>query len=232
MNIVVTGASRGIGQAVCQQLMTLQTEVHILAISRSSIPKPLPQGNPSSTITTLNTDISCEPENIVNHINLQLKWKNIHGILHNAGTMLNKPFSQTTSQDIRSIFETNTIAPYILTQLLLPLLQRAKSSHVVSIGSMGGFQGSSKYPGLSAYSMSKSALANFTECMAAEFAESNIRFNCLALGAVQTEMLKEAFPSYKAPTTSKEMAEYITHFLLNQHQVMNGQIIPVRISNP
>jgi NAD(P)-dependent dehydrogenase (short-subunit alcohol dehydrogenase family) len=97
---------------------------------------------------------------------------------------------------------------------------------------MGGFQGSSKYPGLSYYSASKAAIACLSECLAVEFAESGIRVNCLALGAVQTEMFAEAFPGYKAPVNATEMAEFVSYFAVNGQKFFNGKIIPVAVNNP
>jgi 3-oxoacyl-[acyl-carrier protein] reductase len=97
---------------------------------------------------------------------------------------------------------------------------------------MGGIQGSSKFPGLAAYSSSKGALITLTEMLAEEYKESNISFNALALGAVQTEMLAEAFPGYQASTTAREMARFIADFALNGHQFFNGKVLPVAHSTP
>jgi NAD(P)-dependent dehydrogenase (short-subunit alcohol dehydrogenase family) len=97
---------------------------------------------------------------------------------------------------------------------------------------MGGVQGSSKFPGLSAYSSSKSALSGLTECLAEELKTKNIAVNCLALGAVQTEMLAKAFPGYKAPVTPSQMAEFICDFALKGQHFFNGKIIPVSSSTP
>ena len=67
----------------------------------------------------------------------------------------------------------------------------------------------------------------------AEYGEStNWTFNCLALGAVQTEMLEEAFPGYQAPVYPEQMAEYIKHFTLNNHKVMRGRVVEVSLSTP
>jgi len=105
-------------------------------------------------------------------------------------------------------------------------------SHIVNISSMGGFQGSAKYAGLSYYSASKAALACLTECLANEFKEYGISMNCLALGSVQTEMFEEAFPGYKAPVDVKQMAEFISGFALTGHKFFNGKILPVAVGNP
>ncbi len=97
---------------------------------------------------------------------------------------------------------------------------------------MGGIQGSVKFPGLSIYSSSKAALATLTECLAEEYKDQKMAFNYLALGAVQTEMLEEAFPEYRAPLSANEMAEFIVHFSLQGYNYFNGKILPVSISTP
>jgi len=106
------------------------------------------------------------------------------------------------------------------------------SGHVVNISSMGGVQGSVKFAGLSAYSSSKGALITLTELLAEEYKEHGPSFNVLALGAVQTEMLEEAFPGYKPPMLAIEMAEYIVDFSLNGQKYYNGKLLQVANSTP
>jgi NAD(P)-dependent dehydrogenase (short-subunit alcohol dehydrogenase family) len=104
--------------------------------------------------------------------------------------------------------------------------------HIVNISSMGGFQGTVKFPGLAAYSSSKAALVNFTELFAEEYKETSIKMNCLCLGAVQTEMLEQAFPGYVAPTSPSDMASYIVDFSFNGSKYFNGKILPVSSTTP
>src|SRR5690606_6585855 len=115
-------------------------------------------------------------------------------------------------------------------QHLFPLM--VTGSHIVNIGSMGGFQGSVKFPGLAAYSASKAALHTLTECLALEFADRAIKINCLALGSAQTEMLAKAFPQYESPVSASEMGAYIAHFALTGHRFFNGKVLPVAVSTP
>ena len=117
-----------------------------------------------------------------------------------------------------------------LTRIVLPFMK--KQSHVVTISSMGGVQGSMKFPGLAAYSSSKAAVITLTELLAEEYKASGVSFNVLALGAVQTEMLEEAFPGYQAPITAIEMAEYILYFSLNGNKYYNGKLLQVSNSTP
>ena len=105
-------------------------------------------------------------------------------------------------------------------------------AHIVNIGSMGGFQGSAKFKGLTAYSASKAALHTLTECLAVEFATQDIKVNCLALGSAQTEMLEQAFPDYQSPVMAFEMGKYVADFALTGSRFFNGKIIPVALSTP
>src|SRR5690606_3951641 len=157
-------------------------------------------------------------------------WKHVDILIHNAGLLVNKPFEQTTLDDFQAVYQANVFGVVQLTQTVLPFMK--SGSHVVNISSMGGVQGSVKFPGLAAYSSSKGALITLTELLAEEYKEKQIAFNVLALGAVQTEMLEMAFPDYKAPTTAKEMAAYIAHFALNGHKFHNGKLLQVSRSTP
>jgi NAD(P)-dependent dehydrogenase (short-subunit alcohol dehydrogenase family) len=145
---------------------------------------------------------------------------------------VNNAFEKITSAELIGAYRTNVFAPYLLIQAVLPLLKNSNNPHIINISSVGGIQGSVKFAGLSAYSSSKGALTILTECLAEELKEINIKVNCLALGAVNTEMLAQAFPGYKAPLSAAEMGNYITWFAENGHQYFNGKIIPVALSTP
>ncbi len=198
----------------------------VLAVSRKVSPQLL--GNPN--ITCLSVDISSEKQ--INEIVafLDSTWKNVDIIIHNAGLLVNKPFLEITPSDFEKVYKVNVFGVAHLTQICIPFLN--PGSHVVSISSMGGIQGSMKFPGLAAYSSSKGALITLSELLAEEYKEQGIAFNVLALGAVQTEMLQEAFPGYNAPTTAKEMADYIMNFALTGNKHYNGKILQVSSTTP
>jgi NAD(P)-dependent dehydrogenase (short-subunit alcohol dehydrogenase family) len=85
---------------------------------------------------------------------------------------------------------------------------------------------------LSAYSSSKGAVITLTELLAEEYKETGPSFNVLALGAVQTEMLEEAFPGYKASVSADQMANYIFDFSVNGNKLYNGKLMQVSSSTP
>ena len=223
-NIIITGTSRGIGYELALQFAKAGHQV--LALSRN-IPQML-LGN--ENISCLSVDLSKEEDLIQVENFLSSTWGHIDAIVHNAGSLLLKPFSETTSEDFERIYKVNVFGVANLTRICLPYLQ--KGSHVVTISSMGGIQGSMKFSGLSAYSSSKGAVITLSELLSEEYKERGIAFNVLALGSVQTEMLTEAFPGYKAPITASEMANYIFDFTLTGNKFYNGKVLQVSSSTP
>jgi short-subunit dehydrogenase len=232
MNIVITGCSQGIGLETV--LAISQPGNHkIVGISRSAdLLKELEKTISGSKFKGMAFDLTKiydQPGLLVGQIESFLGHVDV--LINMAGYLSKEPFVDFSQEDIRKIFETNLFAPAELIRLLLPLMGKKNHSHIVNIGSMGGFQGSSKYPGLSWYSASKAAFSNLTECLSEELKDLNIAVNCLALGAVQTEMLSKAFPGYSAPVSAKEMAQYIADFALNKSNIFNGQVIPVTLNS-
>lgn len=233
MNILITGASKGIGHQICKKFITDGTH-KIIAIARTpkAFDKQLFSTNKvnDTSFTYLNLDLSKINfrEQLLSEVIRKLQ--NIDIIINNAGILINKPFEKLTDTDFDNMFNLNVKSIFKLTRDLLPIIN--KGAHIVNISSMGGLQGSSKFAGLSLYSASKGALAVLTECLAEELKNRSISANALALGAVQTEMLSSAFPDYIAPTTASEMANFIFDFALNGHKYFNGKILPVSISTP
>ena len=132
--------------------------------------------------------------------------------------------------DFETVYKTNVFGVAEMTRIILPFMKT--NGHVVNISSIGGVQGSVKFPGLAAYSSSKGAVITLTELLAEEYKETGPSFNVLALGAVQTEMLEKAFPDYKAPTSALKMAQYIFEFSLNGNKYYNGKLLQVSNTTP
>ncbi|MBQ0909392.1 SDR family oxidoreductase [Flavobacterium sp. F-328] len=223
-NIIITGTSRGIGLELALQFAQAGHEV--LALSRN-IPAVLMQ---HENITCLSVDLANEGSLVQVQEFLSTSWQHIDAVIHNAGSLLLKPFAETTQVDFENIYKVNVFGVANLTRICVPYL--VKGSHVVTISSMGGIQGSLKFAGLAAYSSSKGAVITLSELLAEEYKGKGISFNVLALGSVQTEMLEEAFPGYQAPIQADEMANYIYDFTLNGNKYFNGKVLQVSSTNP
>lgn len=233
MNIVLTGAGRGIGYETAKQLC--RSGHSVWAISRNvsqlqQLESDILLEDQRAFIRTIPFDLSDGDMAKELLPRIEHEAKQVDVLVNNAGTLLNKPFEAITQEELHYIYRVNVFAPFQLTQVLLPLM--GGGGHIVNIGSMGAFQGSAKFPGLSAYSSSKAALMNLSELLAEELKGRNIAVNGLALGAAQTEMLNEAFPGYKAPLTAAEMGEWVAWFAVNGHRFFNGKVLPVALSTP
>lgn len=224
-NIVITGTSRGIGY----ELVALFTNAghNVLALSRNEVPI---SGLDISNCHCMPCDITSASDLKKVSQFLTNEWKHVDVLINNSGYLVNKPFSELTKEDFQEAYDVNVFGAAAMTQTVLPFMK--KEGHVVNISSMGGIQGSAKFPGLVAYSSSKGALITLTEVLAEEYKETGPSFNVLALGAVQTEMLEEAFPGYKAPLSAKEMAKYIMDFALKGNQFYNGKVLQVSKTTP
>ncbi|NBC65438.1 MAG: SDR family NAD(P)-dependent oxidoreductase [Bacteroidetes bacterium] len=224
----VTGASRGIGFELVKSLAENGHLITVAARTQSGLNSL--RGLHPEHIHTVAVDLTTAEgrDEIENHF--KSKSLTLDGIVHNAGLLINKPFKELTADDWHKQLDVNLLAPVFLTKRLLPFMN--PRSHILTIGSMGGFQGSSKFPGLTGYSVSKGALSILTECLAAELQDETISCNCLCLGAVQTEMLESAFPGMEAPVQPGEIGKYIADFLVEAHTFYNGKVLPVSLTDP
>ena len=224
-NVVITGTSRGIGFELAKQFAN---EGHrVLALSRNT--EPLANVN-HQNINFISVALSNEAELKSAADFVKTLFKSVDILIHNAGFLVNNPFETLTKEDFQKVYEVNVYAVAGLTQKMMPFM--SQGSHVITISSMGGIQGSMKFPGLAAYSSAKGAVITLSELLAEEYKEQGIAFNVLAIGAVQTEMLEEAFPGYQAPLQPNEMAAYILNFALTGNKFYNGKVLQVSSTTP
>lgn len=225
-NVIVTGASRGIGYYTALRFAEHGHQVLALARSNDKLETLKKESSAEGRIQILALDLAQD----IDVEAISSVFDKVDILINNAGALVNKPFSEITPQEMMTVYQANVFAPYFLVQKLLPYF--SPDAHIINIGSVGGVNGTMKFPGLTAYSSSKAAASCLSECWQAEFADSDLTFNSLALGAVQTEMLEEAFPGYEAPLSPVQMSEYICRFALNDGQFVRGKTVLVSRSNP
>jgi len=234
MNIVISGASSGVGfEAVIELIGNKNNQIIALARSEEKLAKLKEIAlaiNPDCTLYTAKFDIAHDDYENALMPYVKERLGTVDVLINNAGSLINKSFLQSTQLDFAEMLQNNLLGHIKMIQHLTPIMP--PKSHILNIGSMGGFQGSVKFPGLAAYSASKAALHALTECLAIEFADKQIAVNCLALGSAQTEMLEKAFPDYQSPVLAFEMGKYVADFAINGHKFFNGKIIPVAHTTP
>jgi NAD(P)-dependent dehydrogenase (short-subunit alcohol dehydrogenase family) len=234
MNIIITGASSGVGfEAALELILSGKHKVIALARSKDKLEKLLEIAhglNPDAEIYALAFDIVHDDYTDLQQFIKSNFDNRVDVLINNAGALINKPFAKLKELDFVEMLQSNFIGHVRMIQGIVNLMPQG--SHILNIGSMGGFQGSVKFAGLSAYSASKAALHTLTECLALELAEQEIKVNCLALGSAQTEMLEKAFPDYQSPVMAFEMGKYIADFSITGHRFFNGKVLPVAVTTP
>lgn len=230
--VIVTGASRGIGRETVLSLVKDHSR-NVLAIARDEdalkdLAQHCSSGPGRSTVMVLDIAAPGAVERVKSFVGTD----RVVALVHNAGLLHNRPMGEHYREELEQLYAVNVIAPLELSQALVGAMRGDPPAHIVHIGSMGGFQDSAKFPGLVAYSASKAALACIAQCLAEEFRDMGIRSNCLALGAVDTDMLRAAFPGYQAPVSARAMGRYVADFALNGHNLFNGKVLPVGVSTP
>jgi len=223
-NIIITGTSSGIGLELAK--FFIKSKHNVLAISRNN-----------SDLRSLNlkglyaVDFDITDYERYNSLNKYLNnFENVDVLINNAGLLVNKPFEDTSLEDFQKVYSTNVFSVAMLTKFLIKRMNNR--SNVVNISSIGGVEGTLKFPGLAAYSSSKGALNILTEMLAEEYKEQGIHFNSLALGSVQTKMLNKAFPGFKASTSAQDMAKYIYDFSMEGYKLINGKVISISSTTP
>ena len=231
--VLITGASKGIGYELALKFAIENHALFLIARDKKKLDKlkdKIKKINPELPCHVMSFDLM-NLDDIVSLVsNIKNKFGSLDVVIHNAGLLINKDFVKIKKTDLINSFTINYFSPFLITQKLIPIL--SKEAHTIFISSIGGLNNSVKFPGLSSYSSSKGALITLTECLAEEFKMKKFRFNCLALGAVQTKMLEKAFPGYKAPLLPNEMASFIYNFSINGNKYFNGKVLPVSTSTP
>lgn len=236
MTILITGASKGIGSELALQIASEGHKLILIARSEDLLKKVVGKCNKIAA-TEIAVPIVYDLSNLlIDSQDFSDKIAEITDtvdiLVNNAAILIKKPFHEILPREAREVFEANYFAPAELIRICLPLLKNSANPAIINVTSMAAVQGASKFPGLSAYSASKAALAALTECLAVELKEDNIKVNALAFGSVQTEMLAEAFPGLKAPASAFQMAAFFKWFVLEGWKRFNGKMLPVSESTP
>jgi short-subunit dehydrogenase len=234
MNIIITGASKGIGAELVKTLCKHKGN-QIVALARSvdglrRLSAECQKISPGCKLMTIEFDLVQFEFYPFILQKIESFFHDCDILINNAGKLINRSFDKIEPEDFDDIYNVNIKGLFFFTQLVLPIMK--KGGHIVNISSLGGITGTKKFPGLSAYSSSKGAVSVFTEALAEELKESEISVNCLALGGVHTDMFEKAFPGVKALQTPPQMAQFIADFAVTGNRFFNGKVIPVSKAIP
>lgn len=184
---VVTGAARGIGQAIVKRFVSDGYRVALLDIDKETLMATAAEFDPAQALPIV-CDVS-NPESVTMAVTqVAAEFGDIQALVNNAGIANFQPFAKTTHEDWAAIMATNLNGPFFCSQACLPHLLANGSGSIVNITSISALRGSTLR---TAYGTSKAAVAHLTTQMAAELGNQGVRVNAVAPGPVNTAMSKK-----------------------------------------
>lgn len=144
-----------------------------------------------------------------------------------AAVLLRSPVESVTVEAFDRVMAVNVRGTYLCCQRAFAQMA-GRGGSIVTLSSLGGIRSTEKFPGLSTYVVSKAAVVGLTEGLAAEGRQLGIRVNCVAPGAVETDMLREAAPFLSTSTTPADIASICAYFAdPAQSGSLNGSVLEV-----
>ena len=180
---IVTGASSGIGLGIVQAL--LDRGYRVVGTSRTITKSK--ELKSSADLVLVDGDVS-KKETAVKVADAAVKhFGRIDLLVNNAGIFIPKAFTDYSEDDYNLVMNTNVASFFYMTQQVVPQMKKQSSGHVVNISAVLADQPSGSVPALLAV-LSKSPMPAVSKALALEYAASNIRFNTVSPGNINTPM--------------------------------------------
>jgi NAD(P)-dependent dehydrogenase (short-subunit alcohol dehydrogenase family) len=224
---IVTGAGRGIGAATARSFAAEGARV-VLA-SRTETELRATADAIGERALAVPTDLGSEASIQALFEETLARFGDLHVLVNNGGTFRAAPVEAMTAADWDAVMAVNARGTFLASREALRRFRAlGHGGAIVNVGSLGGLRGTTKFPGFSAYTVSKFAVVGLTECLAVEGRELRVRVNCVAPGAVDTRMLREAAPFLRTQTTPDDVARTI-RFLADDAQsgAITGAVVEI-----
>ncbi len=204
--ILVTGAGDGIGKAAAKSFAQCGADLIILGRTVKKLEQTYDEvvaihkqaGYKEATCDIVPLDMQGATQKHYQDMALTIEQQfgKLDGLLHNASVLGHlQPFKQISEQEYNEVMQVNVTSHFLMTQALLPVLQKAENASVVFTTSTVGSQGRAYW---GTYAMSKFAIEGMMQVLADEYANQNIRFNCINPGRTRTKMRASAYPAENA----------------------------------
>lgn len=235
---MVTGAARGIGQAIAEWFLDQGHAVGLVDIDADTLDRTAQQLGSrygAQRVLALHTDVSAADQVASAFARVDATFGRLDALVNNAGVAVFKPIGETAFDEWRWVMATNLDGPFLCTQAAAPLMLRQGGGSVVNIASISGLRASTLRV---AYGTSKAALIHLTRQQAVEYGNAGIRVNAIAPGPVETEMAKQVHtPAIRADYhdtiplarygSLQEIAQAVGFLCSPQASYVNGQVLAV-----
>lgn len=220
--VLITGGGSGIGAACAAEFFRRGRSVVLTGRTAARLEETARALGAADRVLALPGDAGDETFARRAFAAARRRFGTVDVLVNNAAFLVKKSFVDTTAAEWDAVMRTNLRGPFLFSRELL----RAPGRVIVNIGSLGGVQGTEKFPGLSAYTASKSGLTGLTAALAVEARPLGVSVFCVAPGAVDTAMLRKAAPGLKAGAAPSDIARVVADLAESgSRDLLSGAII-------
>ena len=223
---IITGAGRGVGRATAQLFASAGASVVLFSRTASQVEEVAAEimlaGGRALPIAG---DVSREDDVLSLFRLVQETYGRLDILVNCAGVVAKRPFIDMDTATWDQVININLRGTFLCCREAFRLMVSQNQGVIVNISSLSGIKGVEKFPGMSAYNVSKSGVASLTEILAVEGKPYNIRVCAVSPGAIDTEMLRQAAPQLKAAMTAEELADILFFLADDSGRMFSGSNI-------
>ncbi len=224
---MVTGASRGIGAATAEAIAAAGAHVVLGARDGEALDAV------GERIRDHGGEATSKPTDVSNAAEVESLFAtagelgDLSALVCAAGVLRSAPFDEITPEIWAESLDVNLTGSFLCCRAGFAAMRRAGEGRIVNFGSLSGVYATEKFPGLTAYNVSKYGVIGLTEAIAAEGKEHGISAICVSPGAVDTQMLRQANPALRPGLTPGDVAELIVALMDSRLVAASGANIPL-----
>src|SRR3984893_8443931 len=224
--IIITGAGRGIGRATALRFARQGARVVLFSRTPATLAQLATEiEGEGHSVLSIAGDVSNEEDVIGLFQRVIETYGRVDALVNCAGIVAVKPFVDMDAATWDHVINVNLRGTFLCCREAFRVMSEQRSGVIINLSSLSGVKGVEKFPGLSAYNVSKAGVASLTEILAVEGKPHGIRVCAVSPGAVDTEMLNQADPHLNAGMTPDDMAEILLFLADDSGRMFSGSNI-------
>ncbi len=223
---IITGAGQGVGRATARLFARMGAQVVLLSRTQAHLDETVASiTETGGTVVAVVGDVAREED--VQRLFREARdaYGHVDILVNCAGVVAVKPFEQMDTETWDRVIAVNLRGTFLCCREAFQAMVPQKRGVIINISSLSGVKGVEKFPGLSAYNVSKAGVAGLTEILAVEGKAHNIRVCAVSPGAIATEMLRQAAPHLQADMTAEELADILLFMADDSGSKLSGSNI-------
>ncbi len=230
---IITGAGRGVGRATARHFAQAGARVILCSRTIAQLDEVVTEIDVTEIEQTggsalaIVADVSSEADVKRLFQKTTDAWGRVDILINCAAIVAVRPFLEMDVATWDSVLNINLRGTFLCCRAAFPIMAAQQQGVIINLSSLSGVRGVEKFPGLSAYNVSKAGVASLTEILAVEGQPHNIRVCAVSPGAVDTAMLRQAAPHLKAGMTPDDMAEILLFLADDSGRMLSGSNIEI-----